>query len=43
MKGEMERRVIYGSAVFANNLKKAYRINEVLRPIGRPRKDPTKK
>jgi len=38
MRGEMERRVIYGSKVFLGKLKKAYEMEEMIRPIGRPRK-----
>jgi putative transposase len=40
MRGEMERRVIYGSEVFAGKLKKAYEMEEMIKPIGRPKKEP---
>jgi putative transposase len=39
MRGEMERRAIYGSEVFAGKLKKAYEIEEMIKPIGRPKKE----
>jgi putative transposase len=39
MRGEMERRTIYGSEVFAGRLKKAYKIEEIIKPIGRPKKE----
>jgi hypothetical protein len=35
MKGEMERRAIYGSEVFAGKLKKVYELGAMIRPIGR--------
>jgi len=40
MRGEMERRVIYGSEVFAEKLKKAYKMEEMIKPTGRPKKEP---
>ena len=40
MRGEMERRVIYGSEVFAGKLRKAYKKEEMIRPTGRPKKKP---
>jgi hypothetical protein len=40
MRGEMERRVIYGSEVFAGELKKAYKMEEMIKPTGRPKKEP---
>ena len=40
MRGEMERRVIYGSEVFAGKLKKAYEMEEMIKPKGRPKKEP---
>jgi putative transposase len=40
MRGEMEWRVIYGSEVFAGKLKKAYEMEEMIKPIGRPKKEP---
>lgn len=36
----MERRVIYASEVFAAKLKKAYEMEEMIKPIGRPKKEP---
>ena len=36
----MERRVIYGSEVFAGKLKKAYQMEERVKPSGRPKKEP---
>jgi len=41
MRGEMERRVIYGSEVFVGKLKKVYEMEEMIKPIGRPKKEPT--
>jgi putative transposase len=38
MRGEMERRAIYGSEVFAGKLKKTYKMEEIIQPIGRPKK-----
>jgi putative transposase len=38
MKGEMERRAIYGSEVFATELEKGYEMEELIRPKGRPKK-----
>jgi hypothetical protein len=40
IRGEMERRVIYGSEVFAGKLKKAYKMEEMIKPTGRPKKEP---
>ena len=40
MRGEMGRRVIYGSEVFAGKLRKAYKKEEMIRPTGRPKKKP---
>jgi len=40
MRGEKERRVIYGSEVFAGKLRKAYKKEEMIRPTGRPKKKP---
>jgi len=39
MKGEMNRRVIYGSEDFIMKVTEGYRIGAVIRPIGRPRRD----
>ncbi len=39
MRGEMDRRAIYGSGVFADKLKKAYQMEEIIKPIGRPKKE----
>ena len=41
MRGEIERRVIYGSEVFVGKLKKVYEMEEMIKPIGRPKKEPT--
>ena len=38
MKGEMERRGIYGIEVFASKLKEAYEMEAMIKPIGRPKK-----
>ena len=43
MKGEMERRAIYGNEVFATELKKGYEMEELIRPKGRPKKLRNKK
>ena len=40
MRGEMERRAIYGSEVFVGELKKAYELEEIIKPIGRPKTEP---
>lgn len=39
MKGEMERRVIYGSEDFIQRFTRKYRVEGVIRQKGRPRKD----
>jgi putative transposase len=39
MKGEMDRRVIYGSEEFTERTKGKYEIEEVIKPKGRPKKD----
>lgn len=36
MKGEMERRMIYGSGVFVDKVKKVYELEEIIKPVGRP-------
>lgn len=38
MRGEMDRRAIYGGEVFAGKLKKMYEVEEIIKPIGRPKK-----
>jgi putative transposase len=38
MRGEMDRRAIYGAEVFAGKLKKMYEMEEIIKPIGRPKK-----
>jgi putative transposase len=43
MRGEMNRRAIYGSEVFLGKLKKVYAMEEIIKPIGRPRREPNKK
>jgi hypothetical protein len=40
MRGAMERRVIYGSEVFAGQVKKAHKMEEMIKPTGRPKKKP---
>ena len=40
MRGEMERRAIYGSEVFVDKFKKAYELEEMIKPIGRPKTEP---
>ena len=40
MRGEMERRAIYGSEVFAGKLRKTYKMDEIIKPIGRPKREP---
>jgi hypothetical protein len=40
MRGEMERRAIYGSELFVGKLKKAYELEEMIKPIGRPKIEP---
>jgi putative transposase len=39
MEGEMARRVVYGSEDFIKNLTREYRVEGVIRPKGRPKKD----
>ena len=39
MKEDMEWRAIYGSEVFVGELKKAYELEEMIKPIGRPKVD----
>lgn len=39
MKGEMNRRSIYGSKNFAEKISKDYEIEETIKPKGRPKKD----
>jgi hypothetical protein len=38
MRGEMDRRAIYGSGMFVGHLRKDYEIEEMVRPVGRPKK-----
>ena len=40
MRGEMEWRVIYGSEVFVDKFKKAYKLEEIIKPIDRPKTEP---
>ena len=40
MKGETEGRVSYGNEVFAEKLKKTYKKEEMIKPTGRPKKEP---
>jgi putative transposase len=39
MKGEMDRRVIYGDGIFTEEFKKKYKIDEIIKPKGRPKKE----
>jgi hypothetical protein len=39
MRGEMERRVIFGSQVFTGKLKKAYKMEEMIKLTGRTKKE----
>jgi len=39
MKGEMDRRLVYGSEAFTAKMKKRYEIEEAIKLRGRPRKD----
>jgi len=43
MRGEMDRRVVYGSEDFINGITKEYKIRAVIKPKGRPRKDEEEK
>jgi len=38
MKGEMDRRAIYGNEMFAGYFRKSYEMEETVRPVGRPKK-----
>ena len=38
MRGEMDRRAIYGSGMFVGQLREDYEIEEMVRPVGRPKK-----
>src|SRR4030065_77315 len=39
MKGDMNRRVVYGRDDFVEEVTKQYKVGAVINPIGRPRKD----
>ncbi|MBI1812112.1 MAG: hypothetical protein HY035_01380 [Nitrospirae bacterium] len=39
MKGEMNKRVLYGSEDFIEKVTKKYKVEAVIKPKGRPRKD----
>ena len=39
MKGEMNRRVVYGSADFIDKVTEQYKVGALIKPIGRPKKD----
>jgi len=39
MKGEMKRRVVYGSDDFIDKVTTQYKVGAVIKPVGRPRKD----
>jgi hypothetical protein len=38
MKGEMGKLTIYGNAEFTGKIKEGYKMEEVIKPRGRPRK-----
>lgn len=38
MKGEMDKRTIYGNAEFTEKIKEGYKVEEVIKPRGRPKK-----
>ena len=42
MKGEMNRRVVYGSDDFIEKVTTQYKVGALINPIGRPRKDEDK-
>ena len=42
MKGEMDKRVIYGSETFSSKIMKEYKIDAVIKPKGRPKNDGNK-
>ena len=42
MKGDMNRRVVYGSDDFIVKVTTQYKVGAVIKPIGRPRKDEDK-
>ncbi|HCZ12807.1 MAG TPA: hypothetical protein DHV16_11310, partial [Nitrospiraceae bacterium] len=42
MKGEMNRRVMYGNKDFTEKIAKNYKIEETIKPKGRPEKDENK-
>lgn len=39
MKGEMNRRLVYGSDDFMEEVMKEYKVVALIKPIGRPRKE----
>jgi hypothetical protein len=39
MRGEMERRTIYGGSEFIQNVQKQYKLDAVIKKRGRPRKE----
>ena len=43
MRGEMDRRAIYGSGMLVGHLRKDYEIEEMVRPVGRPKKKTEKR
>jgi putative transposase len=43
MRGEMDRRVIYGGEGFAEKFKEVYEMEDLIKPIGRPKKSQNKK
>lgn len=43
MKGEMNRRVVYGSDDFIDKVTEEYKVGALIKPIGRPKKDENRK
>ena len=43
MKGEMDRKVVYGSEDFIREAQKKYKIEAMIKPIGRPKRMRMKK
>ncbi|KFN40255.1 hypothetical protein KN63_00160, partial [Smithella sp. F21] len=39
MRGEMDRRAIYGGSAFIQNVQKQYKLDAVIKKRGRPRKE----
>jgi hypothetical protein len=43
MKGEMDRRIIYGNKDFIDVIKRGYELEALIKPKGRPKKEEEKK